>query len=236
MLKIAICDNNNSTCSEIEKIILEYEKITGIKFDIDIFYTGEDMINFIKDEYSFDLIFLDIELSGTTGIVVGHKIREELDDYISKIVFITSKEGYEQQLFDILPLGLLKKPINPQRLQKCIDLTIKLLNKENKTFEYKKDYTIVKVKIRDIVYFEKVGRKIKIVTMFGEDFFNETILGIKNRLPQNFIEPSASSLINFNKIIKLKRNYIVMTNNKEIPVSRRKLRDIRTMLDNSEMV
>ncbi len=72
--------------------------------------------------------------------------------------------------------------------------------------------------------------------MFGEDFFNETILGIKNRLPQNFIEPSASSLINFNKIIKLKKNYIVMTNNKEIPVSRRKLRYIRTMLDNSEMV
>lgn len=234
MLAIAICDDNNFIYSEIEKFILEYEKFNYIKFDVDIFYTGESLINFIKNEHSFDLIFLDIEIGTTTGIEVGTKIRVEFDDHISKIVFITSKNGYESQLFDIQPLNFLRKPIDPQRLQKCLDLTIKLLGKENKTFEYKKDYDIVKVKIKDILYFEKVGRKIKIVTTYGEDFFNETISSIQSRLPQNFIEPHASFLVDFNKIIKLKNDYIIMTDSKEIPISRRNLQNIRTMLINSE--
>lgn len=234
MLTIAICDDNNFICSEIEKIILEYEKSNYIKFNIDIFYVGESLINFIKTEHSFDLIFLDIELGTTTGIEVGTKIRVEFDDHISKIVFITSKNGYEGQLFDIQPLNFIKKPVDQQKLQKCIDLSIKLLDRENKTFEYKKDYDIVKVKIKDILYFEKVGRKIKIVTTFGEDFFNETISSIKSRLPQNFIESHASFLVDFNKIIKLKNDYIIMTDSKEVPISRRNLQYIRTMLINSE--
>ncbi len=234
MLTIAICDDDNTICSEIEKIILEYEQVNDITFNIDVFYTGESLINYIKNEHSFDLIFLDIELGTTTGMVVGHKIRDELDDYISKIVFITSKEGYEQQLFDIQPLNFLKKPIAPQKLQKCINLSIKLLNRENKSFEYQKDYDIIKVKIKDILYFEKVGRKTKIVTTYGEDFFNATISSIKGRLPQNFIESHVSFLVNYHKIIKLKNDFIVMIDSKEIPVSRRNLQNIRTMLINSE--
>lgn len=91
MLRIAICDDNNSVCSEIEKIILNYQKYSCVKFDIDVFFTGESLINFIEKERDFDLIFLDIELGTTTGIEVGSKIRVEFDDHISKIVFITSK-------------------------------------------------------------------------------------------------------------------------------------------------
>lgn len=235
MLRIAICDDNNSICSEIEKIILNYQKYSCVKFDINVFYTGEALINFIKNENDFDLIFLDIELGTTTGIEVGSKIRQEFDDHISKIVFITSKNGYESQLFDIQPLNFLRKPIDPQKLQKCLDLTIKLLGRENKTFEYKKDYDVVKVKIKDILYFEKEGRKTKIVTTFCEDFFNETILSIQNRVPQIFIEPHGSFLVNFEKIIRLQKDYLIMTNNKEIPVSQRSLKNIRTMLLDSEM-
>lgn len=230
MIRIAICDDNNSICSEIEKIILDYQKRNCEKFDIDIFYTGESLIKSIESEHSFDIIFLDIELGTTTGIEVGNKIRGEFDDYISKIIFMTSKNGYESQLFDVQPLNFLKKPIETNKLQKCMDLCLKLFGRENQTFEYKKDYDIIKVKIKDIVYFEKEGRKIHLVTTKSEDFFNETISGIKARLPQNFIEPHESFLVDFNKIIKLTKNYIIMVNQKEIPVSRRNIQAIRTML------
>lgn len=113
-------------------------------------------------------------------------------------------------------------------------MCLKLLSRENKTFEYKKDYDIIRIKIKDILYFEKTGRKIKIVTTSGEDFFNETICSIKKRLPQNFIEPHASFLVNFDKITKLKNEYIIISYSKEIPVSRRNLKNIRTIMINSE--
>lgn len=235
VIKIAICDDDNFVCSEIEKIILDYQKYTYCKFDIDTFYKGEELINFIKNEYSFDLIFLDIELDTISGIDVSLKIRNDFDDYISKIVFITSKDGYESQLFDVQPLNFLKKPIDVKKIYKCIDLSIKLIGRENKTFEYKKGHDIIKIQIKNIFYFEKIGRKIHIVTTFGDDFFNDTIINLKNKLPSNFVEPHGSYIVNFDKITYLKKDYLIMSNNVKIPVSQRNLKDMRTMLLNSEM-
>lgn len=145
MLKIAICDDNNCICLQVEKIILDYETVCMKKIDITTFSTGESLIDFIRNEHSFDLIFLDIELGSITGMEIGATIRDELDDYISKIVFITSKNGYESSLFDIQPLNFIRKPIEDKKIYKCIDLTLKLLGKENKVFEYKKDYDIIKI-------------------------------------------------------------------------------------------
>lgn len=235
MLKIAICDDDNKICSEIEKVILNYQNNVDNNIDIDVFYSGESLIEFIKKEHSFDLIFLDIELKTTTGIEVGRKIREELEDHISKIVFITSKTGYEIQLFDLQPLNFIKKPIDEIKVRKCIDLTIKLFGIENKVFQYKKDHEIIKIKLKEIIYFEKVGRKTKIVTDKKEDFFNESISKIKERLPKNFVEPHCSFIVNFDRIIKLHNEFLIMTNDKDIPISQRNLKNIRTMLINFEM-
>lgn len=234
MLRIAICDDNNLICSSIEQMVLDYAKRLTVKIDVEVFTKGEDLLSYIKNEKAFDLIFLDIELGTTTGIKVGTTIREDFDDHISKIVFITSKQGYEKQLFDIQPLYFLPKPITANRIEKSIDLAIKLLDIDNKTFEYKKDYDIVKVNIKDILYFEKEGRKIKIITHTGADYFNDTLSGVKSRLPHTFLEPHGSFLVNFEKITQLTKDIIIMADKKEIPVSQRNLKTIREMIINGE--
>ncbi len=235
MIKIAICDDDNYICSEIEKVILDYEKSSTIEeMDIEVFYTGENLISFITNEHKFDLIFLDIELGATTGIEVGSKIRNEFDDYISKIVFITSKNGYEQQLFDMQPLNFIKKPIDHEKLKKCVSLAIKLLDIDNKTFEYKKGYDVIKVNIKDILYFESKRKRIKIATHTGEDYFYGTLGNIRNKLPKTFIEPHGSFLINFDKVERTTKEAVFMKNGYEIPISQRNLKNIRSALINFE--
>ena len=230
MLKIAICDDNDSIYCQLEKDIIGYGKTNYINIDIETFNRGEKLLEFIKKEHSFDLIFLDIELGTTTGIKVGTKIREEFDDHVSKIVFMTSKNGYENELFDIQPLNFLRKPIEFLKLQKCLDLAIKLLGIENQTFEYKKGHYTIKVKIKDILYFEKVGRKIRIITTDKEDFFNDTISNIKNKITQNFVQPHEAYLISYYRIISFNAKIIVMSDKKEIPISKGNLPRIRTIL------
>ncbi len=169
------------------------------------------------------------------GVQVGTTIRKEFNDHVSKVVFISGIDGYEMCLFDIQPLNFLKKPIKKNDIKKCIDLAIHLLELENKTFEYINNYSIIKVQVKDILYFEKQGRKVNITTIFGEDVFNDSISNTKNKLPQNFIEPHKSFLVNFNKIIKLKKDFLIMIDKKEIPISRRNLSNIRSMLIEEEM-
>ncbi|MFI3115518.1 MAG: LytTR family DNA-binding domain-containing protein [Clostridia bacterium] len=234
MLKIAICDDNVSISTEVEQIISEYAKEKELKFDISVFNKGENMIKFIKREHNFDLIFLDIELGTTTGVEIGTIIRQELCDHISKIVFISGADGYEMELFNLQPLNFLRKPIGKEKVHKCIDLTLKLLDNQNFTFTYKKGSDILNIPIQDILYFEKQGRKIGISTLNFEDTFNSSISKIKNKLPEKFICPHESFIVNFSMIKSLSKDFLVLVNNKEIPISRRNLSSIRKMLINME--
>lgn len=230
MLNIAICDDNNEICSTLEEIILSYSKTSLIDVDVEVFYSGESLISYIQNNNNFDLIFLDIELKSTTGIEVGRKIRKDFDDNISKIVFITAKNGYAEQLFDIQPLNFLRKPINETKVIECMILAIKILNLENTIFKYKSSKDTKVVKYADIYYFESMVKRIKIVSSDGEDYFYSNLKYIKKSLPISFLSPHRSYIVNYNNVSKITNNEMYINAiNVKIPISRRKLSEIQKM-------
>ena len=86
MFKIAICDDVEDVCSELKTMIIDMKDslICG-GIIIDIFFSGEALLeNIVENPY--DLIFLDIELGEINGVEVGHIIREQMEDYITKII------------------------------------------------------------------------------------------------------------------------------------------------------
>ncbi len=227
MLKIAVCDDNHYLCIEIEQVILDYSIQRNIKIDIEVFYDGKELINYIENQHSFDLIFLDIELKTTTGIEVGTTLRKKLDDYITKIVFISSKTGYERQLFDVQPLNFLDKPIDKEKILNCIDLSLKLLDKEKKKLKYKVGKEYKQIAFQDILYFENKLRKVKITTLDGTDEFYGTLANIKSQLPNIFLTTHNSYIVNYNYIKKISGDSILMINEMIIPISKRNLKDIQ---------
>lgn len=229
MLKIAICDDNIHICSEIEKAIIDYAKTSLYNIDIEVFIRGEELIDFIQKEHAFDIIFLDIELGSTTGIDIGSKIRNQLNDYISKIVFISSKTGYERRLFDMQPLNFLDKPIDQESLIRCIELTLKMLDKEKKIFKYKVGHDFKQVAIKEIMYFENRLRKVSIVMCDGIDEFYESLENIKKQLPNTFVSPHASYIVNYTYIEKISKETIFMKNGVAIPISKRKLKEVHNL-------
>ena len=62
MFSIAICDDQREICSEIENIILDYQKSTRQEMQIEEFYSAEKLGIYMEYEHNFDLIFLDIEM------------------------------------------------------------------------------------------------------------------------------------------------------------------------------
>lgn len=186
MFKIAICDDIKSTCDEIKDIILNISKGNlSENISIDIFYSGEALISDIREEENlYDLIFLDIELGGKiNGVEVGRIIRGEMDDYITQIVYISSKNNYDRQLFDVQPLHFLQKPIDVIKIENDIKLAIKISRKENKFFELKKLRNIIKVPYKDILYFESRGREIILVSCKTQYIFYNNINSLSKMLP-----------------------------------------------------
>ena len=227
MLNIAICDDDKFICSEIENIILDYARNKKIPIETEVFCSGEELFGYLQKGNHTDMIFMDIELGTTTGITVSGYIRNILDNHTVKIVFITSKDGYERELFSVQPFNFIKKPVDADNVIKCVELLIKITQSQNNTFEYSVNRTIYKEEFRNIMYFENNLRKVKIVTLNGTNYFNATLAQVKEQLPDCFIEPHGSYLVNYDYVRQIGENELVMVNGQKIEISRRYKKNIR---------
>ena len=230
MFKIAVCDDVASVCNELKTMIMDMKNDLICKeITIDTFYSGEALIDNIKEENLYDLIFLDIELGKINGVEVGHIIREQMEDYVTKIIYISSKDIYDRQLFDVQPLHFLKKPIDSKKVFDDIQLAMKISEKENRNFEFKSFRNTIKVPYRDILYFESRGRKVFLMGTKNNYTFYGNIKDLEEVLPKFFIHPNRSYFVNYEFVTCFKFEELIMTDGSIIPISRNKRKEIREM-------
>ena len=230
MFKIAVCDDVASVCNELKTMIMDMKNDLICKeITIDTFYSGEALIDNIKEENLYDLIFLDIELGKINGVEVGHIIREQMEDYVTKIIYISSKDIYDRQLFDVQPLHFLKKPIDSKKVFDDIQLAMKISEKENRNFEFKSFRNTIKVPYRDILYFESRGRKVFLMGTKNNYTFYGNINSLEEVLPKFFIHPNRSYFVNYEFVTCFKFEELIMTDGSIIPISRNKRKEIREL-------
>ena len=230
MFKIAVCDDVASVCNELKTMIMDMKNDLICKeITIDTFYSGEALIDNIKEENLYDLIFLDIELGKINGVEVGHIIREQMEDYVTKIIYISSKDIYDRQLFDVQPLHFLKKPIDSKKVFDVIQLAMKISEKENRNFEFKSFRNTIKVPYRDILYFESRGRKVFLMGTKSNYTFYGNINSLEEVLPKFFIHPNRSYFVNYEFVTCFKFEELIMTDGSVIPISRNKRKEIREL-------
>ena len=230
MFKIAVCDDVASVCNELKTMIMNMKNDLICKeITIDTFYSGEALIDNIKEENLYDLIFLDIELGKINGVEIGHIIRKQMEDYVTKIIYISSKDIYDRQLFDVQPLHFLKKPIDSKKVFDDIQLAMKISEKENRNFEFKSFRNTIKVPYRDILYFESRGRKVFLVGTKNNYTFYGNINSLEEVLPKFFIHPNRSYFVNYEFVTCFKFEELIMTDGSVIPISRNKRKEIREL-------
>ena len=230
MFKIAVCDDVASVCNELKTMIMDMKNDLICKeITIDTFYSGEALIDNIKEENLYDLIFLDIELGKINGVEVGHIIRKQMEDYVTKIIYISSKDIYDRQLFDVQPLHFLKKPIDSKKVFDDIQLAMKISEKENRNFEFKSFRNTIKVPYRDILYFESRGRKVFLMGTKNNYTFYGNINSLEEVLPKFFIHPNRSYFVNYEFVTCFKFEELIITDGRIIPISRNKRKEIREL-------
>lgn len=228
-MKIAICDDEVIIVNQIEHILTEYKRAKSKNLKIDKYCNAESLYQCLR-EHKYDLIYLDIELNKMSGVELGQKIREELNDYITKIVFISSKDGYERQMLDVQPLGFISKPLTADDIIKMMHRVEKSLSqlKKLKTFAYTKKKTIYQIPISDIIYFESLDHNIKIVTLTGNDEYYDTLKNVVSMLAEeNFIHIHRSYYINYENIKRAYYDSVTMINNDNLMISRSKRQEVR---------
>lgn len=232
MINVAIVDDDNNICVELENILIEYFKKYYLKFNIDIFYTGQEFIKYLDNENTYDIVFLDIEIGNLTGVDIGKYIRKTLDHRDAKIIYISSFNKYAMELFDLKPTNFLIKPLNKNKIIEVLKDILNDIELQSNEFIFKVKYDTFRIKYKNILYFEsvKLSKNIKIVTIDNTYIFRETLSNIEEILEKNnFIKISKSILVNFHNITVFKpvELEIILVNNEVLPLSKNRINNIK---------
>lgn len=219
MYNIGICDDEKDTCAQIADMVYEYGRKENVEIMVSVWNTGEALYQDLVDKKPIDLLFLDIELVSTSGIQIGKRIRNELENPDISIAYISSKSSYALELFKIHPIDFLIKPVSAQDIWDTIDEALRLYHRGNTVFEYKANGYSCRLPHKYIIYFYSENKKINMVTKDSTVQFTGKIKDIIVILPECFIQIHQSYIINMNYISECSYETVKMSGGVELNIS-----------------
>lgn len=231
MLKIAICEDEMEICFNLEDSIGKACGQLQEAAKIDTFANVSEMEKELKQKAGYHLLFLDIELQDGTGIDIGHFLRDNMGDDMTQIVFVSGKNGYDRQLFDLCPLGFLEKPVEYGHLIKILQRYLRIYGKKEDRFHYKFGRDVFCVNLNEVLYFKSEGKKIIIKKMESAEEFIGALKDVELQLSKrNFFMPNRSYLVNYQYVRVFRPSELLMGNGEVISVSRRQKEKVGEMI------
>lgn len=231
MIRIAICDDEIGTCSDIENMILDFADSHALQIETEVFYSGETLYRFLKSECVFDLIFLDIQLLEMDGILVGKQIREQLKNEKVSIVYISSKETYAMHLFQVRPLDFLIKPITNEKMEVLLEKYIRLSEINKKEFFFKMGKAVCRLYLDEIFYFSCNGKKIEIFTNAGKREFYGTMGKVWGQVEgKGFLIIHKSYIVNMAYVLVYRYDSVQIRDGTILPISQKYRKRMKAIL------
>lgn len=190
-----------------------------------------------------DVIFLDIQMPGKTGL----ELLEEISA-LPEVVFVTAYDEYAIRAFEINALDYLLKPVQPQRLAETVK---KLLNKEagerkeNNSPLNEDDQVFVKdgekcwfVSLKNIRLFESEGNYVRVYFDNYRPLILRSLNSLETRLSEkSFFRASRKHIINLKWVDSIETWFngglmVKLKGGQEVEISRRqavKLKDIMSL-------
>ncbi|MBR2715860.1 MAG: response regulator transcription factor, partial [Ruminococcus sp.] len=196
-VKIAICDDDIVERDTIIKLIQKGFAKTDYIESIDWFESGEAFLSADRDKY--DLVFMDIYMSGITGMETAKKLYSE--NKRTKIVFCTTSSDFGVESYDVEAIRYLLKPIDEERF-------FAVLNFFFKNFAARKTITVTcdrieeTIALDDILWIESQGHK-SIIHTKNDDYTTRMSLSElhKELEPYGFMKPVRYALVSVNEIV-----------------------------------
>lgn len=165
MLEIAVCDDDTLIAADIEKMLEKLSHIVAIKVEIDVFYDGSTLVDYIKKGKRYDIIYLDIEMRKQNGVEAARIIRR-IDKKVL-IIYVTSHESFAKEVFEVSAFRFITKPIVPDVFQRYfLDAQNEILN-HPQYFQYQYNKISYRIPIDEIMYFQSDRRVTYIITKKG---------------------------------------------------------------------
>lgn len=201
------------------------EKIRGTLEEMKVpcflrqFNSGEELL---QSEENFDIVFLDIMMDGLDGMKTAKRIRKKASCRL--LVFISASREYVFDAYDVEAFWYLVKPVETWKLKQVLKKAVL------KTETASPDFILVnkgrqkqKIFLRDILYFEIMGRLIVIhKTGSISDYYGKISILEEELREKGFFRCHKSYLVHLKYVKGYNRQEAVLDNGEKIPISKRR--------------
>lgn len=223
-LKIAVCEDDPLQADRILKILSQWGKEKEHRTEIRTYASGEAFLCDYEKETDFNLLLLDIEMKGISGVELAKYLRKEGNH--GEILFLTSHTEFYGEGYEVDALHYLIKPVPDEKLWEVLDRAAHRLSAEPPFILINAEGQTVKLYEQEICYVEAFSHYISFVTEDGTYRVREKISEAEQRLSEGFFRNHRSYLVSLNHIKKIERSEVWMENGRCLPLARGKYDEI----------
>lgn len=217
MYRMAICEDNQADVIYLRSLLEKWAENSESALKIESYPSAEAFLFQYEEDKSFDLLLLDIEMGGMSGVELARNIRRE--NRSVQIIFITGYMEYIAEGYDVEALHYLLKPVTAEKLYRVLDRAAERLKSKEKELCLALPGTVVRIAFCEIRYLE-VQRNY--VTVHGKEDLTvkKTLNELEEELNDSFCRTGRSYIVNLHFVKKITRTQVILKDGREIPLSR----------------
>ncbi len=230
VINVAVCDDDQYSLDGIIGRLKNLEKENALEFNIIKCEDAKTLLDAITTPNErIHLVLLDVDMPELNGIDVASKIRELKLDVL--IIFISAHEKYVFKSIEFNPFRYIRKSVIDSEFNVSIKSAIEVIMNDynNKEIVLELENGRIVLNQNDIVYFEKELRKTNIY------LYNGNMYTAKNSIKDlyshvnndNYAKIYPGCVVNLKYIKSYDDDSIYLKTNITIPVSRRRMKDLR---------
>lgn len=232
MVKIAICDDEKTAVALHEKIVRDCLQACGIGYEITSYAQSRNLLYDITDDgFFYDLILLDIEMPGISGMEIPQQIKGFLPNV--KVIFVTSHTEYAIDAFELSIFRYVPKSNLQAKLAAAVEDAAKLIELQTgREYRIQTANRMEKIPYKDIYYVQREGKNASIVSCAGTSKVRKSLQQVFAELDApEFIFIDRGFIVNIIQIMKISDGMAVLKNGEQLPISRSHLQQVKQQLN-----
>ncbi len=216
--QIGICDDDAAQLASLARMTEAWAAKAGHSCHVRSFPSAESFLFAWEDDNAYDILLLDVEMPGLSGIDLAKRIRQQ--GARPEILFITSHFEFIAEGYEVEALHYLMKPVGGDKLMEVLDRAAARRAVEPPSLVITCEGELVKLYETEILYVEASLHYITIYTRDRVYTIKESLSAFARRLSDGFYRCHRSYLVSLGEIVRISRREITLENGKVLPLSR----------------
>ena len=225
--RLAVCEDDGPARARVEALCGEILTEWDAQYSVEAFSSAEALLERFRGNLeAFDLLILDIQLEGMTGMELARTLRE-LGSEVS-ILFLTGRADYALEGYDVHPVHFLLKPVEREALAGALRLDW-ARNHRPRAVVLRSGGRTISLPTAEIRYIESINRSVVVHLVSGEQTFSLTMTQVERLTPADqFARCHNSFLVNLSHVAEVGRAGVLLRTGEQLPVGRRYFQSFQT--------